>query len=151
VRGPGAAAADALIWDSWRDHDDHDLIGVACADGVTVDVDGSFGSWPGGPAHALAESLHHVAEVRAGRPITVLTGVAAATPEDHEAITKDLDAALHEAASGGVPVEHAHWWSAVDGYEGWAGFATRSGLFDRDRNVAAIEWITTDQTSRNAD
>ena len=48
----------------------------------------------------------------------------------------------HEAVADGVTVQHVHWWSAIDGYEGWAGFAVRSGLFDRDREPAAIDAST---------
>ena len=35
-------------------------------------------------------------------------------------------------------VQRVHWWSAIDGYEGWAGFDLRSGLFDRDRNPTMV-------------
>ena len=46
-----------------------------------------------------------------------------------------IEAAIAEAVADGVPVRHVQWWSAIDGYEGWAGFAARSGLFDRDRRT----------------
>jgi beta-glucosidase len=149
-----AAAADDLVWRSWRDHDDpSSWLGVSCAHGIGVAADGSFHPWPTGAdagpmgwapwPQAVAEALHRVAEEHPGRQVVLLTG-AWDTDDDRRAATlRGLDAAVAEAVTDGVPVEQVHWWSAVDGYEGWHGFGVRSGLFDRDRNPSGVEALST--------
>lgn len=149
-----AAAADELLWDSWREHDETTAwLGVSCSYALGVAADGSFQPWPrGAPVgpmgwapwpEALGETLHRVADEQPGRPVVVLTGA----PDDDEArratTLRGLDRQLREAVADRVPVEQVHWWSAIDGYEGWPGFGVRSGLFDRDRNPTAIEEIET--------
>jgi beta-glucosidase len=124
-----AAAADRMIWGSWRDLDDQSSwLGVSCAGGLAVDETGGFAP---STREGLAETLHRVAEELPGRSVVLLTG----PPAEH------LDEAVHGAVADGVAVERVHWWSAVDGYEGWAGFDVRCGLFDRDRNPTGIELI----------
>jgi beta-glucosidase len=125
-----AAAADELIWRSWRDHDDPDSwLGVSCgAGGIAVDAAGDFHPTA---REGLPETLHRISEELPGRPVVLLTG-----PPDERA-----DTVVREAVEDGVAIEQLHWWSAVDGYEGWAGFDVRTGLFDRDRNPARIEVI----------
>jgi beta-glucosidase len=153
-----AAAADELIWQSWRDLDHHDLLGVSCRYAIGVGPDGSFQPWPASiapgplgwaPWHgALEHTLARLADERAGRPLVVLTGASgpseeplvdaeSGAPAGRAAVLRDLAGVLDEAA-GSLPIEHVHWWSAVDGYEGRAGFDVRSGLFDRDRDPTGI-------------
>lgn len=148
-----AAAADELIWRSWRDVDEESAwLGVSCAHGIGVAADGSFHPWPRSAApgpmgwapwpEAVAESLHRVAEEHPGRPVYLLTGAWDTDEERRRATLRGLDAAVRAAVADGVPVRQVHWWSAVDGYEGWGGFEVRSGLFDRDRNPTGIEELT---------
>jgi beta-glucosidase/6-phospho-beta-glucosidase/beta-galactosidase len=73
-----------------------------------------------------------------GRPLLVLAGAWDAEDELRHTTLRGLAAAVREAADGGMPVQQVHWWSAVDGYEGWGGFDIRSGLFDRDRNPTGV-------------
>jgi beta-glucosidase len=153
-----AAAADELAWGSWRDRDDHDLLGVSCAYGISVAADGTFHPWPrdapAGPMGwaawpgAVAECLHRVAEERAGRPILLTTGAWDDDDERRETTIRGIDAAIAEAVADGALVQHVQWWSAVDGYEGRAEFAARSGLFDRDRNPTVIDAVSRDQRPR---
>jgi len=153
-----AAAAGELIWQSWRDHDAHDLLGVSCWHAIGVAPDGSFHPWPASitpgplgwaPWHGAVEhTLHRVAEERAGRRLVLLTGATGAAgealvdaesgaPAGRAAVLRDLVAVVEDAATS-LPIEHVQWWSAVDGYEGRAGFDARTGLFDRDRNPTGI-------------
>ena len=89
------------------------------------------------------ETLHRVAEEHPGRPVVLLTGAGTTTTNDAIETVRGIEAAVDEAVADGVPVQHVHWWSAIDGYEGWAGFGARSGLFDRDRNPTAVEALGT--------
>lgn len=131
------AAADELLWQSWREHDDpSSWLGVSAAHGVGVGADGSFHRRP----LALDETLHRAAEEHPGRPIVVLTGSAA---DDERA---ELAAMVGEVDT----VEQVHWWSAVDGYEGWAGFDLRTGLFDRDRNATGIAAVASTTSTGSA-
>lgn len=151
-----AAAADELIWRSWRDHDEpSSWLGVSCSHGIGVGPDGSFHPWPRGAAPgpagwapwpgAVAEALHRIADEHPGRPVVVLTGASDAGTDDERRRTtlRGLDDAVREAVADGVDVRRLHWWSAIDGYEGWSGFEVRSGLFDRDRNPTGIEAVRT--------
>jgi beta-glucosidase len=153
-----AATAEELIWRSWRDHDDHDLLGVSCSYAIGVGPDGSFNPWPASaapgpmgwaPWHlALEHALGRIAEERGGRPLVVTTGAWGAADEPTTdrltgepigrlEVLRDVAAVVADAASS-LPVEQVHWWSAIDGYEGRAGFDVQSGLFDRDRNPTGI-------------
>jgi hypothetical protein len=98
---------------------------------------------------ALEHGLGRIADQRAGRPLVVTTGAWGAAdepttdrltgePVGRLAVLRDVAAVVADAA-GSLPIEQVHWWSAVDGYEGRAGFDARSGLFDRDRNPTGIE------------
>jgi beta-glucosidase len=146
-----AAAADDLVWGSWQARDGHDLLGVSCSHAIGVTADGSFVPWPptadAGPLgwapwpEALAHALHRLAEERPGRRLVVLTGAWDTDDERRDATLRGLAASIAGAAGDGVPLEQVHWWSAVDGYEGWQGFEVRSGLFDRERNPAGIAAI----------
>jgi len=146
-----AAAADDLIWGSWRDLDDHDWIGVSCSYAIGVDGDGSFLPWPAaleaGPMgwaawpEAVSHTLERVAEERSGRPLLLLTGVWDDDDERRDATMRGVAAVVDEATAGSIPIQRVHWWSAVDGYEGPKGFEVRSGLFDRDRNPTGITSI----------
>jgi len=150
-----AAAADELLWRSWRDADalaPDAWLGVSCSYGIGVGPDGSFHPWPRGAAagpmgwaswpDALGETLHRVGEEHGGRPVVVRSGAWDADDEARDATLRGLAAAVAGAAADGLPIEQVHWWSAVDGYEGWAGFGARSGLFDRDRNPRHVEAVT---------
>jgi beta-glucosidase len=144
-----AAAADELAWSSWRDENDHDLIGVSCAYAVGVAADGSFHPWPRDAApgpmgwaawpDAVAETLHRVADEFPGRPLLLMTGAWDDDDERRDATVRGIRAAIDEAVADGVPLEHVQWWSAIDGYEEREGFRARSGLFDRDREPAMID------------
>jgi beta-glucosidase len=148
-----AAAADELIWHSWRDLDHHDWLGVSCSYAIGVSADGSFVPWPSaapiGPMgwapwpEAVGHSLHRLAEERSGRPLVLLTGAWDDDEERRDSTLRGLGVVIADAVADGVAIERVHWWSAVHGYEGWAGFDVRSGLFDRDRNPAGIVSITT--------
>lgn len=119
-----ATAAEDLLWRSWREHDEPtSWLGLSSGTGVTVAADGSFAPWAG----ALPEALHRVADDHPGRPVVLLT-------EDRAG-----RGAVDEAVADGLDLRQLHWWSAIDGYEGWQGFAARTGLFDRDRNPTGIE------------
>jgi beta-glucosidase len=129
-----ARDADALLWRSWLDHDETtSWLGMSCGYTIAVDAEGSFHPRPGG----LGESVERAAEAFPDRPILVLTGAVDDDEERRMRTLTDLDVELAE-----LPVDHVHWWSAVDGYEGWFGFDARSGLFDRDRNPTGIEALT---------
>jgi beta-glucosidase len=146
-----AAAADELAWRSWRDQDDHDLIGVSCAYALGVAADGSFQPWPRGAVagpmgwaawpDAVAETLHRVAEEFPGRPLLLTTGAWDDDDERRDATVRGIQAAIDEASADGVPLRHVQWWSAIDGYEERVGFGARSGLFDRDREPAMIDAV----------
>ena len=168
-----AAAADDLLWRSWRDRDDHDWLGVSCAHAVGVAGDGTFLPWPRGATAgpfgwapwptAIGEALHQATERFARRPLLLTTGAAAsaasavgttgttgttgamgegagaaeagAGEDERRADTlRGIEQAVHEAVAGTVELAGVHWWSAVDGYEGPAGFDVRTGLFTRDRD-----------------
>jgi beta-glucosidase len=143
-----AASADELIWQSWRELDHHDWLGVSCSYALGVGADGSFVPWPRsaepGPlgwapwAEAVGHTLHRLDAERAGRPLVLLTGAWDTDDERRDATLRSLVGTIDEAASDGIDLRQVHWWSAVDGYEGWSGFDVRSGLFDRDRNPAGI-------------
>jgi beta-glucosidase len=144
-----AAAADELVWRSWREHDEPtSWLGVSCAYAIGVGADGSFHPWPRGAEpgpmgwapwpQALGETLHRIGEEHAGRSVVVLTGAWDTDDERRDSTLRGLDAAVTEAVDDGVAVEQVHWWSAIDGYEGWHGFTVRSGLFDRDRNPSGV-------------
>jgi hypothetical protein len=126
-----ARAADDLLWSSWREHDETtSWLGMSCGYGISVAADGTFHPRRDG----LADTVERAAEAFPDRPLVVLTGAADDDDERRAATLTELDTELAD-----LPVEHVHWWSAVDGYEGWAGFDLRSGLFDRDRNRSGIE------------
>lgn len=132
------AAADELVWQSWREHDDpSSWLGVSAAHGVGVGADGSFHR----RRIALDETLQRAAEEHPGRRIVVLTG---STDDDERA---ELAAMAAEVDA----VEQVHWWSAVDGYEGWAGFELRTGLFDRDRNPTGMAAVASSISTGSAD
>jgi beta-glucosidase len=146
-----AAAADELLWQSWRDLDDHDWLGVSCRYAVGVAADGSFVPWPPGAepgplgwapwAEAVGHTLHRLADERSGRPLVLLTGAAGPAGTDDEqrdATMRALAGEVDAAVGDGVALRRVHWWSAVDGYEGWHGFGVRTGLFDRDRNPTGV-------------
>jgi hypothetical protein len=143
------AAATELLWESWRDLDEHDWIGVSCSHAVGVRSDGSFVPWPltvePGPMgwaawpEALGHTLHRLADERSGRPLLLLTG---AWDVDDERRHEDLRSLARQVAGAerdGIDLRQVHWWSAVDGYEGRHGFGVRSGLFDRARNATGVE------------
>jgi beta-glucosidase len=142
------AAADELIWQSWRELDHHDWLGVSCSHAIGVAADGSFVPWPRaadvGPMgwapwpEALGHTLDRLSEERAGRPLVLLTGAWDSDDEQRDATLRGLAGTAAAALAGGVDLRRIHWWSAVDGYEGWAGFDVRSGLFDRDRDPRGI-------------
>lgn len=159
---PGARAAAAgateLLWESWRDQQVHDLLGVSCSHAIAVGEDGAFHPWPVGAEpgpmgwatwpQAVSESLHRVAETYSGRDLLLTTGAWDVDDDRRDHSLRAIDAAVHEAVSDGVPLRQVHWWSSVDGYEGWNAFDIRSGLFDRDRNATGIAAITTTPTLR---
>jgi beta-glucosidase len=123
-------AADDLLWRSWRDVDEPtSWLGMSCGYGISVGPDGSFHARRDG----LGDTVERAAEAFPGRPLVVLTGAADDDDERRATTLTELDIELAE-----LPVEQVHWWSAVDGYEGWRGFDVRSGLFDRDRNPSGI-------------
>jgi beta-glucosidase/6-phospho-beta-glucosidase/beta-galactosidase len=70
--------------------------------------------------------------------VVLLTGAWDTDDERRHSTLRGLAGAVTEAVADGVAVERVHWWSAIDGYEGWTGFDVRSGLFDRDRNPTGI-------------
>lgn len=138
-----AASATRLLWDSWRDLDVHDWLGVSCSYALGVAADGSFHPWPATATpnplgwaawpDAIGHTLERVADERPGRPLLLLTGVWDTDDDRRDHLLKATAQAVAEA-----DVAQVHWWSAVDGYEGAAGFGVRSGLFDRDRNPTGI-------------
>lgn len=130
-----ADAAEDLLWRSWRALDHGNAwLGVSSAYGIAVGPDGTFHRQP----PALDEVLHALPD----RPVVVLTGAVEDDEERSDAVTRELDAQVAEAVDDRVDVRHVHWWSAVDGYEGWRGFDLRTGLFDRDRNPALIRSLS---------
>jgi beta-glucosidase len=143
-----AAAADELVWQSWRELDQHDWLGVSCSYAIGVAADGSFVPWPRGAevgplgwapwAEAIGHSLHRLTEERSGRPLVLLTGAADTDDDRRDETLRALRGSITDAIADGVDLRQVHWWSAVDGYEGWGGFDVRSGLFDRDRNPTGI-------------
>jgi hypothetical protein len=136
------------VWQSWRELDHHDWLGVSCRYALGVAADGSFGRWPTtaepGPLgwapwpEAVAHTLHRLAEERAGRPLLLLTGAAGTDDERRDSTVRGLAGEVSAALADGVALERVHWWSAIDGYEGWSGFDVRTGLFDRDRNPTTV-------------
>jgi hypothetical protein len=82
-----------------------------------------------------------LADERSGRPLVLLTGAAGPAANDDEqrdATMRALAGEVDAAVGDGVALQRVHWWSAVDGYEGWHGFGVRTGLFDRDRNPTGV-------------
>ena len=83
----------------------------------------SFHPWPSRPGRGVGAwhrpSRRAPARGAPDRPLVVLTGAA---DDDDERRDGDpapsLDTELAEPSRGAV--EQVHWWSAVDGYEGWA-------------------------------
>ena len=144
-----AAAASELLWDTWREQDDHDWIGVSCSHAIAVTGDGSFVPWPltaeAGPMgwapwpEALGHTLHRLADERAGRPLVLLTGAWDTDEERRQETLRGLARQVTEATADGIDLRQVHWWSAVDGYEGRQGFGVRSGLFDRDRRPSGVD------------
>jgi len=133
-----ADAAVELVWDSWRRLDTGGAwVGVSSAYGIAVTADGAFHRR--GPA--LDEVLHRLPD----RPVVVLTGAVEDDEERADEVTRHLDAAVAEAVDDRVDVRQVHWWSAVDGYEGWRGFDLRTGLFDRDRNPALVRSLAAER------
>ncbi|MGH9136759.1 MAG: hypothetical protein ACRD0G_06885, partial [Acidimicrobiales bacterium] len=140
-----SAAAEELLWRSWRRHDEHELLGVSCSYGLGVDAAGSFHPWPAGAEagpmgwapwpDALLESLHRLADELPGRELLVASTGAWDTDDERRGHTlRGLHDAVSAAVVDRIPLRGCLWWSAVDGYEGRAGFDVRAGLFDRDRN-----------------
>jgi len=97
-----------------------------------------WAAWP----QAVAETLHRVAEEQPGRPILLTTGAWDDDDERRETTVRGIDAAIAEAVAAGVPLRQVQWWSAIDGYEGWADGSVRSGLFTRDRQAAMVDAIS---------
>lgn len=144
-----AAATTDLLWDTWRELDDHDWIGVSCSHALAVTRDGSFVPWPltaeAGPMgwapwpEALGHTLHRLADERAGRPLLLLTGAWDVDEERRGETLRGLAREVAGAVADGIDLRQVHWWSAIDGYEGHHGFGVRSGLFDRDRNPTGVD------------
>jgi beta-glucosidase len=155
-----ARHAEDLVWRSWREADEPtSWLGVSCSYALGVGADGSFRPWPAGTEagplgwapwpEALGESLHRVGDEHPGRPVVVLTGAWDGDATRRSATLRGLDTAIAEAVDDRVALEQVHWWSAVDGYEGWAGFDAPSGLFDRDRNPTGMDEIRTSFVRRD--
>ena len=126
-------AADDLLWKSWREFDEStSWLGLSCGYGISVGADGTFHARRDG----IGDTLERAADAFPARPLVVLTGAADDDDERRFATLTDLDTEVNDL--GGLPIEQVHWWSAIDGYEGWGGCDIRSGLFDRDRNPTGI-------------
>jgi beta-glucosidase len=150
---PAMAEAEAVVWESWADEDfgaggldAFDMIGITPAPPVDVlegeDEDGppfflsaSPEPSPAAVAEGIAEVVDRVSELVPDVPI-VVRGSELAVDDDQRRVdhlTAMLDA-VAQANEGGADVRGYFHWAAVDGYELDGGFATKRGLFDRDRN-----------------
>ena len=125
----GRSRPSELLWDTWREQDDHDWIGVSCSHAIAVTGDGSFVPWPltaeAGPMgwapwpEALGHTLHRVADERAGRPLVLLTGAWDTDEERRDETAPGPGPARWSRRSPTAStLRQVHWWSAVDGYEG---------------------------------
>jgi beta-glucosidase len=131
-----------------------DVVGVTWGGDLAVDRDGKLAAFPTNAPLArhgqalwpegLGEALHRVGEDLPGRPIVVSVGVG--TDDDelrrrwlHDALVEGVD-----AHRDGVDVQGWLIRSAVDGYEGLAGFGVRYGLLDRKRSPKDSAWWLAD-------
>jgi beta-glucosidase len=147
---PALAEAEMVFWESWAGPeaeglDDFDMIGITPSPPVDVivpeDEDGPpfFLSAdpepsPAAVAEGVAEVVDRLSELAPDRPLIVRGSELAVDDDDRRVdhLTAILDA-LAEAIAGGADVRGYFHWTAVDGYEIDGGFATRRGLYDRDR------------------
>jgi beta-glucosidase len=147
---PALDEAEAVVWESWTSDDlagvdAFDMIGITPSPPVDVvpgeDEDGppfflaaDPEPSPGAVAAGVAEVVDRVSELAPDRPL-VIRGSELAVDDEQRRIDH-LDAVLDAVAQsieGGADVRGYVHWAAVDGYELDGGFATKRGLFDRDR------------------
>ncbi len=122
----------------------YDLIGFTYGYGQSVYVD-EVGPYPADGrvdqtgsapwAEGLGLVLRRLAEILPGRR-QLVTGWGVATDDDAWRcdLLRDVRHQLETAVADGIDVAGLLHWTAVDGYEGEAGFGLTYGLFDRDRN-----------------
>jgi beta-glucosidase len=146
---PALEDAEAVIWDSWSDPesiDAFDMIGITPNPPVTVvageDEDGPpfFMSADPEPspvavAEGVAEVVDRVSELAPDQPL-IVRGTELAVDDDERRVDhlRAVLEALDRSIGAGADIRGYFHWTAVDGYELDGGFATKRGLFDRDRN-----------------
>lgn len=123
-----------------------DLVGITYYGAIAVDGAGDFHPYPSDARVAdsgwapwpegLAVTLQRVADELPGRPVVVAgQGVGTTDDELRADVLRESAEVLAEAVAGGIDVRGWFHRSAIDGYEGSAGFSVPWGLFDRDRNA----------------
>ena len=122
------------------------MLGITYLGCVAVDGKGAFrpyppdervaetgwAPWPEG----LAVTLRRLADELPGRPMVVAgQGVGTADDELRADVLRESVEVVTAAVADGIDVRGWFHRSAIDGYEGVAGFSVPWGLFDRDRNA----------------
>ena len=125
--------------------DDFDLIGLAFDHPISVDHAGQLRPYPAGSPRSdagfaplpeeLGVLLHRMAE-RLELPLVVAAnGVATTNDEWRAELLDETLEVVQDARTDGIRVVGYFHDSAIDGYEGRAGFATERGLISRDRTI----------------
>ena len=145
---PAQEQAEMVVWESWAEPDAidaFDMIGFVADPAVDVvepeDDDGppfllaaEREPSPAAVMEGVAEVIDRVSELAPDLPLVVRATELAVDDDDRR--VDHLGAVLDgvaQAIEGGADVRGYFHWAAVDGYEVDGGFATRRGLFDRDR------------------
>ena len=97
---------------------------------TTTAADGSS-PWPEG----LGITLRRLAEELPGRPLALLgTGIIAHEDTRRTELVHDTQTQLEAACDDGVPLTHAFWETAIDGWTPQCGSEVATGLIDANRD-----------------
>jgi beta-glucosidase len=158
---PATPAAEEFLWEAWAVPElvePFDLLGVTANAPVRADPDPTDDEdedrfvLTGEPepsreqvADGVAEVIGRLTELFPDMPLLVRGTELAVEDETRRADhVESLLGAVSAAIEAGADVQGYFHWAAVDGYELDGGFATKRGLFDRDRNArGSLESLAT--------
>lgn len=126
--------------------DDFDYIGLTFDNPIGVDREGRMHSYPESARRAdsgfaplpeeLGVLLHRIAERLPERQLVVAgNGVSTADDEWREEVLRETLGVVEQVVGDGINLAGYFHDTAIDGYEWRAGFQTRRGLIDRDRDI----------------
>lgn len=123
----------------------YDIVGFTYRGARSVYADGTDGPYPADAPTAadgtspwpegLGITVRRLADELPGRPLALLgTGLTAAEDDWRMETLQDIDAQLVAARADGVPITHAFWETAIDGWTPQCGLEVPTGLIDSNRN-----------------